>query len=221
MTTTGKCLALIATIVASAMQTAPAEPGTSEILIHYGKFGLYRDKHFSDYTTMFRSDGYKFEGDIAFAVAFCPRDSEFFCIKFPIDSKNPIAVPKRDLRVGESWTFSGRTFSVEPHTFSTTIPSSGETRTIPTFRFSLLGLTADFSVVRVNRLANDGWERAYLWSAEYGVIGMCWWRADAGTEDTGHDCQLLAEKYGLGSSKFEDAIPESARMTDGIPRFLN
>ena len=215
-----KCLALIAIVVASATQAAAAESDTSEILIHYGQFGFYRDQPFSDYTSMFRSDGYKFEGDLVFAVVFCPQNSEFFCIKFPVDSRDPIAVPKRDLKIGESWTFSGRTFSVEPHTFSTTIPSTGKSRTIPTFRFSVLGLNADFSVVRVNRLATGKWEKAYLWSPENGVIGMCWWLANAGSADANHGCQWLAEKHGLGSSKFENAIPESARISDGAPRYL-
>ena len=210
-------LAFLTILAVSAVHPSAAEPGTPPIQIHYGHFGLYRDKHFRDYSTIYLSDGSKSMGDLGFPVVFCPRDSEFFCMN---DGRETIAVPRRDLKVGETWTFSGRTFSVEPNTYSTTIPSMGRTRTSPTFRFSVLGLNADFSVVRINRLPDDKRETAYLWSPANGIIGWCSWQADAGTADANHGCVWLAEEHGLGSSHFEKAIPDSVRISEGTPRYV-
>jgi len=217
MATTVKFLALVTIIAVSAVPPVAAELGTPPIQIHYGHFGFYRDRHFTDYSNIYLSDGRKLMGDLGFPVVFCPRESEFFCIN---DGKEPIAVPRRDLKVGEAWTYSGRRFSVEPHTSSTTIPSNGTTRTTPTFGFSVLGMNAEFSVVRINRLPDDKWETAYLWAPANGIIGICSWLANAGTADANHGCVWLAEEHGLGSSQFDNAIPDSVRISEGTPRYV-
>lgn len=211
-------IAILSTAVLASTPPNPASPPPPP---EPGMFVAYGNLVYSDGEVFWRevlvlsSSGTLGLDDELFFLKFCPDTSPFICIhgeNYDYD----FAIPKRDLSVGETWSFNGKTFKVVPNiTFSPPagfIPKSEKALT----GASLLGQDLTFYVIALLGKKGKYPERLFFFSKDRGLIG----EADP-TEDRYLAPSWLLEGVGPGSKKFDSQItPKAFLKSDELDKLL-
>jgi hypothetical protein len=149
-------------------------------------------------------------GDVVTRVKFCPSDSGFICM---YGDAFRFAVPRRILRVGDTWNFAGRTYKLLP-SYMVTIPGGRVPNSEkPDWDFQVFKKEFMTYVISLKYKRKDGvaCNEIYLFSNQHGLLAMMGSCVEKGVA---HSWQNWLEGTdGLGSPAFEKQIPADAFLS--------
>jgi len=165
-------------------------------------------------------------GDVVFHVKFCPRNSPFICVHGEIIKDHEFygfAVPRRELHVGDKWTFAGKNYELIP-AYRIVIPGGRVPHSQhPIWMFDILNNRLNVDVIRTSQEIKDRrCTNVYFYSPEHGLIG------DMGSCEAKEAKDLkfswsdwLQGTDGIGAPAFENAIPSKADLTNNEVEILS
>lgn len=197
-------------VIGCSSDKKPAQDNESNRLAAYSSISLKSDGEFYSNRYVIETNGEtNILGDVIESLKFCPPDSPFICVHGQVYS---FAVPRRDLVVGDKWTFDGQNYEIVP-AYMEIIPGGRVPHSEHVdWHFDVLNNKVVVSAIRVmNNHAVPGCIDIYLFSKDHGLMGYTG-RCE-GAEFNASWTYWLDGTDGIGSPAFEKNISPAALMT--------
>lgn len=182
------------------------EKTQGDVYAHY-RFSSYFDGHFYTVGPVITSEGEYFDGDISVPLKFCDPASGWICTE---SSSFEFAAPRRELKVGDHWVFSGVEYSLLP-SYRESIPGGIDSNSYsPSWTYPILGKRFELYAIRAIHKGPSPWAEVFLFSPVRGLLAYMLIDDDARGSGPKNSTFWLTEEYGPGSTVFDSHIADKA-----------
>lgn len=172
-------------------------------------FSSYEVGRFYSVGPVITPDGEVIDGDIGSSLKFCRPISRWICLE---SSMFKFAAPRRELKVGDHWTFSAVEYELLP-SYQEVIPGGVVPGTEhPSWHPSILGKQYEVYAIKATYTNPRKWMQIFLLSPDHGLIGymnLAGWSEDNPDNAT----FWLTDEYGPGSMEFDSHIKNNAYLS--------